>query len=195
MCFCLFVLVGTSPDQGKNIGIMFLVSDRLTRVERKRLSSFRTKWRWVKNIRSPPIIRRSKRHRRISIRSLPEVKLNQVRSVLPWSFARELNLLCSRSQRGYTIHDRGKTSDRTRWQTYSDHLHFIQFRSIGILDLRGESMSDSLLIEDAVLETRRPSNDSDRVDVITYALLNFGVRPVTIVLFCDISCLCFIFYN
>lgn len=56
-------------------------------------------------------------------------------------------------------------------------------------------MSDSLLIEDAVLETRRPSNDSDRVDVITYALLNFGVRPVTIVLFCDISCLCFIFYN
>lgn len=56
-------------------------------------------------------------------------------------------------------------------------------------------MSHSLLIEDAVLETRRPSNDSDRVDVITYALLNLGVRPVTIVLFCDISCLCFIFNN
>ena len=175
MCFYLFVLVGTSPDQGKNIGIMFLVSNRLTRAVWKRLPSFRTKWRWARNIRSPPITLRSKRHRRISIRSLPEVKPNQVRSVLPRLFARVLNLLCSRSQRGYAFHDRRKTSDRTRWQTHSDHLHFIEFLSIRILGLSGESMSHSLLIEDAILEIRRPSNDSDYVHFKSYVFLNLCV--------------------
>lgn len=89
-CFVCSFSVGVTQDQGKSIGIMFLVKIRPKQNVFLRLNfdfSLRTKSRWVENIRLRPMIRRWKNLRQISIRSSLVVKLNRVNSLISmWIF-------------------------------------------------------------------------------------------------------------